>query len=84
MDACCSWSRRAGGFTPPAKRDRSCSDQRGSDLAGMIDSSLKNYRRIPLTLHSHRRQRHLLPSNTPSLKPGMLEIFTLPNSSYYP
>lgn len=84
MDACCSWSRRAGDFTPPAKRDRSSSDQRGTDLAGMIDSSLENYTRIPLTLHSHRRAELLLPSKTPSLKPGMLEIVPLPNSSHFP
>lgn len=55
MDACSCWSRRAGDFIPPAKRDRSCSDQRGADLARMIDSSLENYRRIPPTLHSHHR-----------------------------
>lgn len=55
MDDCCSWSRRVGDFIPPAMQDRNCSDQRGTDLAGMIDSSLKNYRRIPLTVHSHHR-----------------------------
>lgn len=31
------------------------SDQRSTDFAGMIDSSLKNYRRITLTHYSNRR-----------------------------
>lgn len=33
----------------------SCSDQRSTDFAGMIDSSLKNYSRITLAHYSHCR-----------------------------
>lgn len=61
----------------------SCSDQRSTDFAGMIDSSLKNYSRITLAHYSNRRSEASSAIKDTKCEAGMLEDF-YPYTSYYP
>lgn len=57
----------------------SCSDQRSTDFAGMIDSSLKNYSRITLAHYGHCRSEA-----SSAIKDTKSEAYYPPNQAAVP